>query len=337
MQMRKWGWFAAVLIGCSGGEPTTPPDPSPSPDAPKTADPAPAHDATLAEAKLLEEAPPPTVSTKVLEKVAAHYGVGLVRCPLAAMGTAYQIYGTERDMLRIMGPTWEMEWDPADAAPWDPVFDGVTIEDNWVAMLSVPGTTRAWAATRTKVYTYEFPPVVAGEISTCTSVSTSTDRAVRGKVKIEGAKKAPPQTYVAPCLVESARVADDQTFVAEVPTPCTIWVEGGPYRSEKVRIDPGEGHVDVELTMKRDPLLEDNRLWSAAGFDRVEEILGRVETRLGKTEALLDSINLAFPDDKDVQALLRRWRYEQSVYTRKISNTRLGLQQQKENVQIKPN
>jgi hypothetical protein len=322
MAMRTWACLAGMLAACSGQSNTAEPEPEEQPAA-AAVEPAPS---SGPEAELLAkgEAPPPlAANAKLLEMVAEHYGVGLVRCPLVGSGRVRQIYGTNRDQLTIFGPTWEMEWDPAEAPPWDPAFDEVVSEDDWVTLLAVPGQTRAWIATRTDTYAYEFPPAVAGETTLCTGVHPTKSRVVRGTVKGEMAE----ENLIVPCVRDLPAVASDNTFVMEVPTPCTLWVEGGPNRSEKLRVDEGEGPIDHEFTMARDPLLKENRFWSKEGNAKVEATLAAVEARHKQTTALLDKIAAAFPEDNLVQSNVKRHRYELSTRDHKINQTRIGMEE----------
>ena len=329
--MRTWtgplGMVSLVLAACSGGSATTPPEPAPPPEVP--AEPTPSLPSEGPEAELLAKTtalPEAGPNAKLLGKVAEHYGVGLVRCPLVGSGRVRQIYGTGRDQLTVFGPTWEMEWDAAQAPPWDPAFDEVLSEQDWVTFLAVPGQTRGWITTRLNTYAYEFPPAVAGETVLCTGVHTTEPRVLRGKVSGELAE----ENLIVPCNRGLPAVASDNTFVVEVPTPCTVWIEGGPSRSEKLRVDEGAEPLDHDFTMVRDGLLLENRFWSPQGVKKVEETLLRVEERQRLTNALLDDIAAAFPDDTGVHSNLKRHRYELSTRQHKIDLTRIGMEEQRQ-------
>ncbi|MEZ4239934.1 MAG: hypothetical protein R3F59_28045 [Myxococcota bacterium] len=322
--MRTWAWL--LLTACNGPSETATEAPEPQAQAPAAETPEVPSSGQAAE--ILAQAsglPADAANARLLKEVAAHYGVGLVKCPLPGNGRVREIYGTGRDQLLVFGPTWEMEWDASAAPPWDPVFDEVLAEDNWVTMLAVPGQTRGWIATRTDTYAYEFPPVKAGETTLCTGVHVVKPRVVRGTIDGETA----PENVIVPCAMDLPQVASDNTFVVELPVPCEMWVEGGPSRSQKVRVDEGEEPVDLELTMKRDPLLQENRFWSEAGRDKVAETLDQVEARQQATSVFLDELAEKFADDAMVMSNVKRHRYEMQTRTHKIEQTRVGLEEQR--------
>ncbi|MEQ1568627.1 MAG: hypothetical protein ABMA64_23515 [Myxococcota bacterium] len=312
--MRSW-IMAVVCAGCTGttAEPSGPGAPTQQPPA----------EAASAEAELLakgptELGPAGLVATKLAEK----YGVGVVRCPLAGNGRARQIYGNERDQLRQMGVLWASEIDPATAPPWDPLFDEVTSENGWVTLLAAPGTTHAWVTTKASTLAYEFPAAVAGGSVTCTSAHPVRPRMVRGKV-IGEARDA----YVVPCTGDKPpQVGGDGTFIATATVPCRLWIEAPAARSKKVDVTEGAEPLELELTIERDPLQNDDRSWSPAGRKLLADMVARERERNTATESVIDEVFAAFEGNAEAQVSVKRWKFDHATWMRGVEATAKELE-----------
>lgn len=306
-------WAVVVAAGCSGGGGSgaeiADPAPAPAPPTPAAAGPS-------AEAEILAKGPPAELGpvATVFGKVAEIYGVGLVRCPLAGGGRAREAYGTERDLLLVMGPTWGIEVDPAKGPPWDPLFDEVTSENDWVTMLAVPGATKGWVASKVKTLEYEFPPAVAGQTVTCTAVRAAGPRVVRGKVN----GTIPPNTRIVPCNGDQApTVGADGAFLAQVQTPCTLWAASPVSRSEAVRVDDAPEPLEVALTLQPDPLVEPGTgAWTEEGKKQLRAVLEREKADAAEAGSVLDQLWANFEQTPISADKVKRWKFDQATWAR---------------------
>jgi hypothetical protein len=315
------GLLAALAAGCSSESGTAPAPKEPAPgQAQPPGGPEP-------EAAILAKGPPPEVgpANKVVEKVAAYYNVGLARCPMAGGGRARQLYGTERDHLFDLGPLWEMEWDPATAPPWDPLFDEVSGEQDWLSLLAVPGTTKAWIGTRTFEIAYTFPPAVAGQTVVCTEAHRVKPREVKGSVKGDG--PLPTATLVVGCSDQATKVAPDGTFVATVTPPCTLWAEAPTFRSQKVRVEEGADPLELQLALAPDTLQNADRSWSDEGKAEAEEVLQRQSDRYSATAALLQQLAPDFAGDPVSKMKVDRWTFDYQNWGRTVQASAQALNQ----------
>jgi hypothetical protein len=256
----------------------------------------------------------------VTESFAQHYQVGMFRCPIPGGGRMRLQYGTERDRHWQMGPLWDMEIDPATAPPWEPSFDEVTGEAHWLTGLAVPGATKSWARGRRDV-TYEFdhPPAVAGSAVVCTAMRELPVRTVKGKVT--GPRPFERDAFLAHCAdldAEPVFVTKEGTFEATMPVPCTIWVEQPGLRSQKLRVDPGEGPLEVELALEADPLQQPDGSWSPEGKTKAEATLAAARQRWTETTQYLEQLKEQLASDPEAQKTAGRFAYDYMFYGRRI-------------------
>lgn len=307
-------WLA--MIGCGEEIPQAPEvEPAPAPAAitvDQGADPA----------ELLAKGPPELGPIgRVVEKIAAHYGAGVVRCPLPGNGRVRQNFGNERDQLTTVGPLWTSEIDPATDPPWDPVFDQAASENDWLTLPVVAGSTKAWAGSRARMLQFDFPPAVAGQTTVCTGVSEVPEREVRGRV----AGTIPPQSSVVPCLFDPVFVAEDGTFATKVPVPCRLWVDGNAVRSEKILVEPGAEPAVLSFTMARDPLRNEDGSWTEAAVQQMVEVLDKADARYLETTAYLETLRAEVAEDKVAASTVHSYQYELNIWGRSIQKARQSV------------
>jgi hypothetical protein len=314
-------WLVALLAACTGEVEQEPEASTTNPGAK-----APPGPVNLQE--LLTQSPPPIEGhSKVVESVAQRYQVGLFRCPIPGGGRMQLHYGTERDRYGQMGPLWEMEIDPATAPTWEPAFDEVTGEDHWLTGLVMPGATRSWARGRSDVtYEFEHPPGVAGSAVTCTAVRELPVRTVKGKVT--GPKPFEHDAFLAHCAeldAEPVYITKEGTFEATMPVPCTIWVEQPGLRSQKLRVDPGEGALEVELALERDPLQLPEGGWTPEGKTKAEATLAATRQRFTETTKFLEQLKEQFASDPEASKAATRLAYDYMLFGRRIDRVEFQL------------
>jgi hypothetical protein len=314
-------WLVALLAACTGevGEP----------EATSTTNAGakgPAGPANLEE--LLSKPPPPMEgASKVAESIAQRYQAGLFRCPIPGGGRMRLQYGTERDRYWQMGPLWEMEIDPATAPAWEPTFDEITGEAHWLTGMAMPGATRSWARGRSDVtYEFEHPPAVAGTAVTCTAVRELPVRTVKGKVT--GPKPFERDAFLAHCAeldAEPVYVAPDGTFEATMPVPCTVWVEQPGHRSQKVRVDPGEGALELEFALERDPLQLPEGGWTPEGKSKADATLVAARQRWTETTKYLEDLKEQLASDPEASKAVTRLAYDYMLFGRRIDRVEFQL------------
>lgn len=315
--MRLVSLIPLALLACSGGT-TAPPDEPSSTPAP-VADPA-APSAPIREQTLLQRPPPePGPNTRAMAALAKELGVGMVRCPLAGSGKARLRHGTPRDGVLFWGVLFSMEIDPATDAPWNTVFDIVRSEDDWVAIPVAAGKTRSWVDAANRTLEFDHPAVGAGETATCTAVREVDTRVLKGSITGE----VPAGTHFVPCMKESPVVGADGTFVVDVPVPCTGWVEGGGQRSEKLRIDPGDGPIEHTFSMTPDTLQLPDRSWTPEGLDAASKTLARLQRNREQASGILDRVKDELKADAEAESTLSVWKtglWEQKLLLENAAN-----------------
>ncbi|MCA9489642.1 MAG: hypothetical protein KC621_06950 [Myxococcales bacterium] len=300
--MRLVSLVPLALIACSGGTTATPEEPAPAPVA-EPAAPAPA--APIREQTLLERpAPEPGPNTRAMAALTKELGVGMVRCPLAGGGKAHLRHGTPRDSLLYWGVLLSMEIDQATDAPWNTVYDTVRSEDDWVAIPVAAGVTRSWVDAANRTLELDHPAVGAGETANCTAVREVGTRVVKGSVTGE----IPANTHFVPCMKESPTIGADGTFVLDVPVPCTGWLEGSGQRSEKLRIDPGDGPVEHTFAMTPDTLQLPDRSWTPEGLEAASKAIARLQRGREQGVVILDRVKDDLKVDAEAAETLSVWK-----------------------------
>ncbi len=293
----------ALLVACAGEAES--PDPAAPADGAAAPAPEPAPSGPIREEVLLARpAPELGPNGRAVTALTEQLGVGAVRCPLGGGGKARVRHGTPRDGLLFWGILMSLELDPAEEPVWNTVFDQVTGEEDWVTFPAMPGKTRSWIDTRDRTLEMDHPPAVAGETVTCTAVREVDTRTVKGKV--EGT--VPPGTHFVPCFKKPPPVAADGTFLVEVPVPCTGWIEGSGQRSEKLRIDAGEGALEHTFTLQPDTLQRPDRTWTPAGLEAARTALARIDRSRQQSNDLLEQVKADLKQDPEATETLSVWK-----------------------------
>lgn len=262
--------------------------------------------------------PPPPLGAagRALEAIAAHHGVGLVRCPMAALGTVPRVWGTGRDVLRELGPTALLDLDGRGEAPWDPVYDVGFVEDGWLTLLAAPESTGGMVRPDERTLALSWPPASAGATVACTSVETLNPRAVEGSVV--GATNRRPVVVGCGDLVP---VGDDGSFRLEAAVPCTLWAEVRGKRSDPVAVGAGDP-LRLELVLTDDPnwtdtdLTDAGRAKLASAIDREAAI---VSAHLAELDAMIPRA------EADLARQLGRWRIDLRAWLADLERLRTAL------------
>ena len=287
-----------ALSGCAGG-PTPPAEPS-GPDPEPVTLRTPIREETL----LGRDVPTPGPNTRATAALTAQLAVGRVRCPLAGSGKLRVRHGTPRDGLPYWGVLLSLDIDPATDASWNPAFDQVRSEDEWVALPAMPGQTRSWVDAASRTLEMDHPAAVAGQTVTCTAVREVTTRTLKGRV--EGT--VPPNAHFVPCFKDSPAVAGDGTFVVDVPVPCTGWIEGGGLRSDKLRIDAGEGVLEHTFVLSPDTLQRADRSWTPEGAEAASQAIARMMRSRDGAAEVLERVEQDLKTDAEATETLSVWR-----------------------------
>ena len=308
---------ALLITACTGTDPAAVPDPAP-PEAPEAAIEL---NRPPAEVDILAAgAPEPNAMDHLTLEIAKAHGVGIGRCALRGAGRVIRKHGTIRDHVFKIGPKMMVELD--DEIPWNPIYDEVVSADDWVTVLVQPGATQAFVEVGDRMVGFTFPPAVAGDTVVCTNVQTVAPRVVRGKVP----GRESPMVALG-CTEEGVRVAKDGTFVVEADTPCSLWVETRDgFRTDPVRIEPGDGKLDLgDLEVRPDGLQNVDRTWTDAGRASLQQIVDDSAVQTPKQLALLSTLMEKFKDDRSAAAMARRWHGHFKTWERGVVAIRDGL------------
>lgn len=291
--------LVALILGCTA-EPTVPPPPPPPPQKPAPVE-------VDHEAELLAKGPPaPGPFTRAYAALAKAESLPLVRCPVWGGGKVRVHWGTPRDEVRAKGPLLTMEVDPATDPPWDAVFDLTVSEEGWVPMLAVPGSTGGTVRAGPRTLRMSWPAATPGEPVICTAVEEVPVRVVKGRVTGSDARMG-----VFGCTDKPVEIGKDGTFVIDARVPCSGVINGVGVRSERFRVDPGEGPVELALTVAKDTLQNEDRTWTPAGLKLAVAALDRVDAQLTRTDTLLERLAQELASDADAAKKIERWKYEQ--------------------------
>jgi hypothetical protein len=158
--------------------------------------------------------------------------------------------------------------------------------------------------TRERTLEFDHPPAASGQTVVCSGVREVGARVLRGRV--EG--PVPPDTHFVPCFKRPPAVAPDGTFVAEVPVPCTGWLEGGGQRSEKLRIDAGEGPLEHTFSLAPDTLQRPDRTWTPEGMLQARSALARLQRSRELSAELLERVKGDLRQDPEATESLSGWK-----------------------------
>jgi hypothetical protein len=325
----RTSFVLALLVACAGEPPA---DPTP------TADPAPTAEVPLpseafpdvpipdvsAERTLVAAGPPPAPGpvTQVFERLGEQVGGAVVRCPLAGGGRGEVFRGRASDH----SITWGIPVGLEDGAPppWSTALDLAASDGEWLVFLAEPGDTHTTVRTLNRSLRYTHPPATLGATVTCSAVDPGLDRIVRGRVEAP----RPPQLLVMPCVPAPPPVGTDGTFAALIRTPCSLWVEGGGLKSEKVLVEPGSTPVELRFHLEPDPMQVDGHLTAEA----VTQVLAyldaskALDTAAAKALDTIDATMGKLPGVSTVQGLFRNRLRDRTILTEKADRALRGAQ-----------
>lgn len=211
--------------------------------------------------------------------------MGAVQCPAAGSSRVRRIYGTARDRLDL-GIAYRIAQEE-DPIPWSPYFDDVAIEDGWVVILAEPESTSGYLRTFAAIQKMTWPPVKAGELTTCTEIEAMPTRTVSGRLEVpeEGAVDGT-------CMTKPVRLAKDGTFFIETRPPCSLWVVTDSKRSATIAIpaDSAEKMDLGTLNPPADPYQDAEGSWSEKGRARVTELIKAAESEIEARRQLIQKM-----------------------------------------------
>lgn len=277
------------------------------------------------EAPLLKAGPPPIgPSGRALSKLADALGLGLARCPVDGMGRVGQIFGTPRDHLRTVGPTWTLEVRPEDTKPWNPTYDTVPVEDRWVTLLAEPGSKGSYLRVGDRILALTWPAAAKGQAVSCTAVEEVEPRVVAGKVE----PRPDATMWTVGCTEDPQAVASDGSYVIDAVVPCTLWLESSDaHRTQKVAIEGGAGKKQInEFTWSADDIQTGDRLWTDAGKARLKEIALQLADEITYQLETLERIEGELSGDDPAQKVVQRWRNEMVNWQRMTQRVHAGIE-----------
>ena len=121
------------------------------------------------------------------------------------------------------------------------------------------------------------------------------------------------------------KVGADGTFATVVPAPCTLWVEGGGQKSEKIAVDSGSTPLEVTLHTTVDPMQKDLALTPEAVVE-VSAFLKASRDGDAAASAIIERAATAFAGEAAVGSFLAHWRTDlrdREVLTRKAEEALL--------------
>lgn len=266
--------------------------------------------------------PPPGPAARTLAVLARHYHVGLVRCPVDTLGRMARPWGSPRDALRALNPSYLMMIPAAGEAPWDPLYDVAVAEDGWVTFLAEPGSTHGLLRPFSGTLALSWPEARADATVTCTDIRPVPRRALQ--VEVHG----PPGPAALVGCGDALVVRTGEIVPTTYDVPCTLWAEAPGYVSRPVRLDA----VLPTTPVSADPVdlvLEPDLRWAGTGLtDRgrvdMQASLDDAAERMDAHLTALDGL-IASAEDRDVAKQLGRYRLDQSAWLGEIRRLRARL------------